>query len=214
MKNAGYLNTTNDHIAFADVNYTYQYIKVDNINYPQNGKVITSTLFNRGLGLQKNVGMTSIDFMFRKYFQYKKLNAAFQFYTKCKIPFKQPYLNQRMLGYGDIYLRGLEYYVVDGVAGGLAKSTLSTKILKTNLPIPFKIRDIKRIPLSVFLKTYADLGYIHRAENYDSKLNNTMLYSGGLGLDLLSLYDMQLGIEYSINQLGEAGLFLHTRAFF
>jgi hypothetical protein len=40
------------------------------------------------------------------------------------------------------------------------------------------------------------------------------LYSGGLGFDLLSLYDMQLGIEYSINQLGERGLFLHTRAFF
>lgn len=214
FKNIGFINSKANQIDFTDVNYTYQYIKVDNINYPQKGKVFSATLFNRGLGFKKNVSMTSVDFIFRNYLQHKKFNFAFQLYTKCKLPFKQPYLNQRMLGYGDLYLRGLEYYVVDGVAGGLAKSTISRKVVKTDLPLPFKIRDIKRIPLSVFLKTYADLGYIHRAVNYDSKLNNKMLYSGGLGLDLLSLYDMQLGIEYSINQLGEAGLFFHTRAFF
>jgi outer membrane protein assembly factor BamA len=214
LKNPGYLNTTEKKIAFADVNYTFQYIKVDNINYPQRGKIFVASLFNRGLGLSSKVAMTSFDFTLKQYMQHKRINFALQVFAKCKLPFKQPYFNQRMLGYNDLYLRGLEYYVVDGVVAGLSKFTVSTKILQTNVPLPFRVKNISRIPLSIFMKTYGDLGYVQPAANYYSNLNNRLLYSGGLGFDLLSLYDMQLGIEYSINQLGERGLFLHTRAFF
>lgn len=214
FRNPGYLNTTENKIAFADLQYTYQYIKVDNINYPQKGKIFSASLFNRGLGLRRSIAMTSLDVTFRKYFQHKRTNFALQVFAKCKLPFKQPFFNQRILGYNDLYLRGLEYYIVDGVLSGLTKSTVSTKILHSNIPLPFKVNSISKIPLSIFLKTYADLGYVQQAVNYHSNLNNRLLYSGGLGLDLLSLYDMQLGIEYSINQLGGRGLFLHTRAFF
>ena len=214
LKNPGYLNTTEKRVAFADVSYTYQYIKVDNINYPQKGKIFTASLFNRGLGLSSKVAMTTLDFTLREFIQHKKINFALQVFAKCKLPFKQPYFNQRMLGYNDLYLRGLEYYVVDGVVAGLSKFTVSTKILHTNIPMPFRFKNIGHIPLSIFMKTYGDLGYVQQAVNYHSDLNNRLLYSGGLGFDLLSLYDMQLGIEYSINQLGERGLFLHTKAFF
>ena len=214
LKNPGYLNTTEKNIAFADVNYTFQYIKVDNINYPQRGKIITASLFNRGLGLSSKLAMTSFDFSLREYMQQKQFNFALQVFAKCKLPFKQPYFNQRMLGYNDLYLRGLEYYVVDGVVAGLSKFTVSTKILHTNIPMPFRFKSISRVPLSIFMKSYGDLGYVQQAVDYHSNLNNRLLYSGGLGFDLLSLYDMQLGIEYSINQLGERGLFLHTKAFF
>lgn len=214
LKNPGYLNTTEKKIAFADVNYTFQYIKVDNINYPLRGKIFVASLFNRGLGLSSKLAMTSFDFTLKEYMQLKSINFALQIFAKCKLPFKQPYYNQRMIGYNDFYLRGLEYYVVDGVVAGLSKFTVSTKILQTNIHLPFKVKTISRIPLTIFMKTYGDLGYVQQAVDYYSKLNNRLLYSGGLGFDLLSLYDIQLGIEYSINQLGERGLFLHTKAFF
>ena len=214
IKNSGYVNSTDKKISFADFNYTYQYINVDNINYPQRGKIVTASLFNRGLGMRSKVAMTSFDFMLRKYLQHKKINFAFQISGKCKLPFKQAYINQRMFGYGDSYLRGLEYYVVDGVVAGLSKNTVSTRVLHTKLPLPFRFKSISQIPLNIFLKTFGDLGYVHQATDYYSNLNNKLLYTTGFGFDLLTLYDMQLGIEYSINQLGERGLFLHTRAFF
>ena len=43
---------------------------------------------------------------------------------------------------------------------------------------------------------------------------NKLLYTGGFGLDIVSLYDLRLGLAFSVNQLGEKGLFLHIRSFF
>ena len=40
-------------------------------------------------------------------------------------------------------------------------------------------------------------------------LNNKMLYTGGIGLDIISIYDVVLRIEYSFNQLNQNGLFVH-----
>ena len=47
-----------------------------------------------------------------------------------KLPFKQPYFNQQMLGYGDVFLQGYEYYVVDGVAGGYLKAAVTRELFK------------------------------------------------------------------------------------
>ena len=45
----------------------------------------------------------------------------------------------------------------------------------------------------------------------NSILNNKLLYTYGAGFDVLSYYDFVAKIEYSFNQLGEKGLFLHIR---
>jgi hypothetical protein len=39
-----------------------------------------------------------------------------------------------------------------------------------------------------------------------------LLYSLGGGFDIVTLYDLHLRLEYSFNQLGENGLFLHNGA--
>ena len=36
-----------------------------------------------------------------------------------------------------------------------------------------------------------------------------MLYTGGIGLDIISIYDVVLRIEYSFNQLNQNGLFVN-----
>jgi len=43
-------------------------------------------------------------------------------------------------------------------------------------------------------------------------LNDRFLYSTGVGLDLLTLYDFRISTEFSMNQLNEKGLFLHLRS--
>ena len=46
--------------------------------------------------------------------------------------------------------------------------------------------------------------------NQSSKsLANTFLWSSGVSLDYVTYYDKLLRIEFSINHLGEKGVFLH-----
>jgi hypothetical protein len=130
------------------------------------------------------------------------------------LPFNQAYINQRGLGYGDSYLRGMEYLVIDGVATGLIKTTLKKKMVEFNIPIPFKLKSLSYIPFTIFAKTYGDLGYAFNKKEFASLLNNRLLYSGGFGIDILTFYDVNLRLEYSFNQLNQKGLFLHTQSGF
>jgi hypothetical protein len=118
------------------------------------------------------------------------------------------------LGYGEYYLRGLENYVVDGVASFLATYTLRKKICSFKVPFPIKNKIVPFVPFAIFAKTYADAGYVFQNASLPTQLGNRMLYSGGIGLDILTLYDLNFRVEYSFNQLGEKGLFLHAKGGF
>jgi hypothetical protein len=134
--------------------------------------------------------------------------------AKIKLPFDQPYINQRALGFGEAYLRGLEYQVIDGAAFGMARSTIKRRLAAFSVPLPFKSKSAKRIPFSIFAKSYADVGYAYAKKKYDTYLNNRLLYTGGVGIDIVTFYDLTLRFEYSFNQLGQKGLFLHTQGGF
>jgi hypothetical protein len=128
-----------------------------------------------------------------------------------KLPFEQAYINQKAIGYGNANVRGLEYYVIDGVAFGILKSTLKKKLFSVKIPMPFSSSIIPSLPFSIFAKTYTDIGYCYNKKNYAANLNNRLLYTGGFGIDILTLYDISLKIEYSFNQLGQGSLYFENR---
>ena len=143
-----------------------------------------------------------------------KRSSSAESLTKIILPFEQAYINRRSIGYSDFYLRGLEYYVIDGVAAAVAKYTLKKKLFAFHINVPFNIKAVPRIPFAFFAKTYADAGYSYIKKDFNTRLNNRFLYTGGLGIDILSLYDANINLEYSFNQLGENGIFLHARVGF
>ncbi len=55
-----------------------------------------------------------------------------------KLPFKQPYINQHSFGYGNTYVRGLEYKIIDGIAYALSKFNLKKKFSILVLIPPLK----------------------------------------------------------------------------
>jgi outer membrane protein assembly factor BamA len=126
-----------------------------------------------------------------------------------KLPFKQAFVNQHALGYGDLYLRGLEKYVVDGEIAGLLRSTIRKQILDVKIPFRFSTSH-SFLPLRLYLKTYADMGYVQNQYQRNNALVNQTLYTAGAGVDVVTLYDLVLRVEYSFNQFGENGLFLHV----
>jgi hypothetical protein len=127
-----------------------------------------------------------------------------------RVPFDQPFFNQSMLGYNDSYLRGLEYYVVDGVAGGFIRNTIGKQVYKYEFNTGLSSKKYASIPFRFYLKAYADAGIVYNKQNIATNfLNNKMMYTGGIGLDVISIYDIVIRFEYSFNHIRESGLFVH-----
>jgi outer membrane protein assembly factor BamA len=118
--NPNYFNPGNASKSFIDLSYTYQYINANNAVYPLKGTIASVKMLKRGLGFTGGVNMLFVEGSYNKYWDFTRAwYGSLQFLGKVTLPFKQPYINQRALGYNDINLRGLELYVVDGVAYGL-----------------------------------------------------------------------------------------------
>lgn len=200
---------------YIDLVYTCQYLNVDNVLYALKGTNAFYSILKRGFGFKGGLNMLSVEGGVNKYYPLgKNWYTSFQLYGKIKLPFDQAYINQRGLGYGETYLRGLEYFVVDGVSMVLLRSTLKKKLISFSVPSPIFHKVVNRIPFAIFAKTYGDLGYVYNKRSFYSYLNNRLLYTGGIGLDILTLYDINLRLEYSFNQLNQKGLFFHSQSGF
>jgi hypothetical protein len=71
----------------------------------------------------------------------------------------------------------------------------------------------RHVPFAVYLKTYANIGYVKNYENYEAGqgLTNRFLSSIGGGVDVVTSYDMVFRVEYTFNSEGEQGFFLHLK---
>ncbi|HMJ45816.1 MAG TPA: POTRA domain-containing protein [Ferruginibacter sp.] len=213
--NPSYFNSNTSSKGFPEISYSYKYSNTNNVNYPLKGRAFAIGLIKRGTAFTGGINMFVIDADYNRYLPHgSNWYSSFHVITKLKAPFTQPYINQRALGYGEFFLRGLENYVVDGVIALLGKYSLRKKLLSFKIPVPVKNKYISSIPFAFYAKTYADAGYVYNKKEFNSRLNNRFLYTGGFGLDILSLYDINLRLEYSFNQLGEKGLFLHAKGGF
>lgn len=200
-------------LTFPELSYSYTYANVDSIAYPLRGIITGFSVTQKGFGLSKGINAWQLDVNLSRYITLApKSHFSFQVYGKLKLPFNQPYYNLRAIGYSDFFMRGLENYVVDGVASAISKFTYRYKILQTSIPTAIHKKDsYYRIPLKVYIKTYADVGYSYLRNPVNTLLNNKMIYTAGFGLDIITFYDFQLKLEFSFNQLGQNGLFLHTQ---
>lgn len=208
--NPSYFNDSSTHKNIIDLSYAYSYLNVDNINYPLSGKSFGISILKRGLGFTGSINLLSLDAAFNRYFNLQKgWYTSIETWGRIKLPFRQPYINRRALGFGDLNLRGLEYYVIDGSAATMAKLTLRKKIIDFKIPFPIKNKIVPYIPFAFYAKAFTDAGYVYSQADARAMLNNKFLYTGGLGIDVMSLYDVTVRFDYSFNQLGEKGLFLH-----
>ena len=213
--NPNYLNTGSTSANIFELSYAYQYVNVNNVLYATKGKSGFVAVSKRGLGFTGGSNALTVEAGLNKYFDIgKKWYSSIQLNGKIRLPLHQAYINQRGLGYGDNYLRGLEYLVIDGIGTALIKATLKKKVAEFKIPIPFKLKSLPYIPFTIFAKTYGDLGYVYNKKEFTTNLNNKLLYTGGFGIDLLTFYDINLRFEYSFNQLNQKGLFLHTQSGF
>lgn len=209
--NPNYLGKGRTNVRFIDITYRLTYIKADSWVYPLKGFRLQAEVGKKGLGPWNDVNDVHFRLNMAKYWQLRpKTFAALGIRSAAKLSNDQPYINQQALGYRDDYLRGLEYYVIDGTSFAILKSTLRQELISFKVKLPIVPKKFNTVPVRIFAKAFGDGGYAYNKFPGNSFLNNRILYTGGIGLDIVSFYDTCLRIEYSFNQLGQKGLFLHT----
>lgn len=216
LANPSYFGTNHNKVQIPALFYQFQYIKMDYLPYPTKGYATRVQLSKMGLG--GTINMWQLHWHgYGSWPTGVKSFVGVQSYAGIKLPFRQPYFNKRFLGYDDVFLKGYEYYVIDGVAGGFVRATYTRELFRLNIGLPNyfrKKRGLEEVPIRVFGKIYGNSGYVYDPEPGLNRLNNKMLHAGGIGLDLLTLYDITIRLEYSFNQLGQNGLFLHRTSSF
>jgi hypothetical protein len=213
--NSDYFNNNSPIQGYVDIGYSIKYTDVDNILYPLKGVSGYVELQKRGLGFTGGVNMFSLKGEYNRFISFKKKwYTSIQVAGKIKLPFKQAFINQAALGDKHFFLRGLDLYTIDGVAYSTAKFNLKKEILNFTLPTFFKSKTYNKIPFKFYAKTFADFGYVYSKERPTTRLNNKLLATAGVGLDILTLYDIHVRFDYSLNQLGQKRLAINNRSGF
>ena len=104
-------------------------------------------------------------------------------------------------------VRGYEYYVVDGYHYGLLRLDIKRDIFNRTFATP--VRYFSALPLRIYPKIFADAGYIKGAATMPNQLPDRLLYSIGAGVDIVTMYDVKIRVEFARNHLGQNGLYLH-----
>lgn len=212
--NPEYFKGGRNSVEFPRLYYTMTYYDLDYIPYPTKGYAAEVTVQKEGFNSAVNVWQL-IAKGSGHWPAGKKTFFSLNAFGTIKLPFSQPYFSQRLLGYADIFMQGYEYYVVDGVAGGYLKASLTRKLFNFNIRIPgTKKIAPQRIPFNIYGRVYGNSGYVHNPDPGDNYLSNKMLYSGGLGIDVTTIYDFTIKLDWSFNQLGQNGIFIHKRVIF
>jgi len=209
--NPKYLNNNSNSGSYTKLTYQFTNENRDYIEYPLNGYYfqIEMSKYHEG---KSPINHFEIIGHTEKHFQLKKrLFLGSSIKGKWSSTGYQPYFAQIGLGFDD-YIRGYEYYVIDGQKFWLTKTILKYAIVKkTNFNIPYvKIKQFNKSHYSLYLGLFSDMGRVIDSQTYqNNNLSNQFLLGNGISIDYVTYYDKLLRIEFSINHLGEKGVFLH-----
>ncbi len=205
-------NATRQRLFYLRYDFTYDTRDIK--PYPLSGNQLYVVLEKEGLGIFKERNGLYLTAEYSKYFP---LSKKFSFASLVKgrtalIRNEQPYNNYWALGYGGDFVRGYEFYVIDGLDYAFLKSTLRYELLNIefNWGKYMPIQQFKIMPLKMYLTSYFDTGYVNDTQftENNNTLGNTWLKGGGLGVNFVVYYDKVIVFEYSWNHLKEKGLFL------
>lgn len=207
-------SASNQQSLYTSYNYTYDFR--DFRQYALNGFMVSLeagryTFFN-------NTKPFYTGYLQGEY--YKKLKGrnyvSVQAVAKYSSTSTQPYNLYRAFGY-DYFVRGFEYFVIDGQSFALGKASYRYNVLKQKQYSlnTDKLKKFRTIPIAAYLKLFYDGGYVNNpVATPDNTFANTYLNGYGVGLDLVTYYDRVVMFEYSFNNKGQRGLFLHFNASF
>jgi outer membrane protein assembly factor BamA len=200
------------------LSYTFTSDRRDYFGYPLNGYYLVGNLTQSGLTSRDDIHKLELTVTYAKFFNLKRgyflSNNVIGYWST---PQNLPYSLYGALGYKKQFIRGYEIYVIEGPSYIINKATFKKRIFsRTYEWNSMPLRQFRHMPLSIYLKTYADIGYVnnypyYEENNYNKRLSNTFLSGAGFGIDFVGSYDAVIRLEYSFNAQGVSGFFLHIK---
>ncbi len=211
--NPDYLLDGNTELSFFTLGYNYSIDYRDSKVYPLRGNMLEVNLLKSGLGIVKNeYDDLSVKMGFYQFGQiHKHLYYGWHLAGKYGSAQNNPYVFNKGLGTDD-FLNGFEYNVIRGTSYGFSKQKLSYEVIPTQtLNLNFlRLKQFSKMHYAFYLRAFFDTGYVYDAhEHVTNTMSNSMLYSYGLGLDLVTYYDKVLNVSYATNNFGMSGLYIH-----
>jgi outer membrane protein assembly factor BamA len=216
--NPNYLGKNRTRQTYDAITYEFVSDHRDVIAYPLHGSLFNLHIQKYGVGLHDDLNKTDGYASFAGFIDLKKnfflSNLSFLYLST---PDKLPYFNYGAMGYDKIFIRGYEVYVIEGPKFFLNKTTVKKRIFSRNWNLDFwQIEQFNYFPLAIYLKAYADWGYVHTYSAYNDNSLNTMLSNkflggAGVGVDIVTAYDVVLRLEYTFTSQNTNGFFLHIK---
>lgn len=183
--------------------------------YPEKGSYFRGEVKKEGLFRTRDLNTLYLRGHYRHYFPLSSRWSTEHhgtFRVGLLRPESLPYNNIRALGWEDDFVRGYEFYMIDGLDFYLVKNRIRYKVLDTEYPlfdwIPFE--RFRSLPIKVYISANFDMGYVNNPFNFEgNSFANSFLSGGGFGLDFVGYHNMMVRLELSANRRGEVGGFLH-----
>lgn len=216
--NPNYYAAASNRQRYEAISYTFSSDHRDVIAYPLKGYHFSTYLAKIGLGISSDVNQLQFNITHAQYMDLKNgfylSNFSSAFFST---PNAQPYNLYGVLGYRKQFLRGYEVFVIEGPKFFMNKSTLKKRIFSRAWDfVDVPVEQFRHFPLSIYLKTYLDLGYVENYPQYaemniNSRLSDKFLAGLGAGVDIVTLYDTVLRFEYTFTGEGTHGFFFHLK---
>jgi len=193
--------------SYLDLNWSYSKIRFDYNAYPTKG-ASTEIALSQRFSKESNLSAIQIRQIVAKPIAPNRFILA-ESLTIGRTMQQSNYSDRKLMGYGLMQMNGLDYYVVDGNAATLFKAAIHQRIGSYTIINPLTKKFLPSVKYTFWIKAFTQLGYVYSSEkNKANPLANSLLRTAGIGVDLISIYDFVLNMEYSINQLGDKGLYL------
>lgn len=204
--------------AYTELDYTLAYDRRDIAVYPLRGGRWSVCVTRYGIPAQAGIDAWSLRGSWERFGElasrwFVDLSFSVRFFQAER----QPYSLARGLGYGEELPRGFQRYVIDGQHFFLAKSTLKYELFNISRYLRFlPLEEFRTLPLAAYMRVFFDHGYVHdRLLFYlDNQLANRYLYAGGVGVDLVTFYNLVLQAEVARNSIGQTGFYFNIRGSF
>ncbi len=207
-----YLPDGNKKVSNMNLYIDYAYDSRNNKSYPLKGNYLKGFVDKKGLGiLSHDVDYFSYGLDFRFYQKLgKRFYVAEMFKAVSTSSQDIAYHFKENLTSGDDFIRGYDYFALRGDEMYYFRGNIKYELVKPTVRKPKKGKKdskFKNIQYAFYINFFSDWAYMKDDFTVDNPYNNKGLYSWGLGLDLISYYDLVLRFEYAFTSIGTNGFY-------
>ena len=196
--------------------YSYNHEHRNLVAYPTKGYYVGTEM--KGVTADKgrffygslNLKLQYYDEFAPRWFWSSRLNTGATFKNK------QAYIYDRHVGYDEKNIMGYDYYVIDGQRYSILNNDIRYCIMPQrifNIGSSEKLSKFTKIHFTLYARLTYDMGYVYNKYRHETNtLANTFLWGSGIGLDLVTYYDIVLNCNYAVNKMGEGAFYVGIKA--